>query len=199
MSTEAPNVFQKIAESTNHIVTPANVVSGLGFVASMHGATHLDTWRGVTETGIGFAADVVDGKVARATKTSSPLGEKVDATLDKIKTGYFAARLLLEKRAPGHLVGAVVAQNAVNAAITLYDQKHNDPPRVHPTKAGKRGMFAQNSGLGLHAIGAKLQESYPRAGKTVKLAGTAIGYTGIALSTIASVQYAQAAGILSRR
>lgn len=193
MSNPDQNVFQDIAELTGGVVTPANAVSVAGFAASMHGIGSLDSWRGITETATGFALDVVDGKVARATGTSSALGEAIDASLDKVKTGYLAARLLFEHRAPKGLVGAVVAQNALNALITLYDKKHNETPQVHPVRAGKYGMFVQNTGLGLHAIGSKLKERNTAAGMFVKQAGNIIGYTGVALSLVASVQYANAA------
>lgn len=189
--------IQKVAEATNGIVTPGNATSATGFGLSMHGISNLDGYGGLIETGAGFGLDVVDGKVSRATGTASPLGEVVDATLDKIKTGYFAAKLLLERRAPKGLVAAVIGQNALNAGITLYDKRVNDPPRVHPTKAGKYGMFAQNSGLFLHAIGTKIREKRPVAGKTIKLAGSVIGYTGVGISLVASKQYAGAAGIIN--
>lgn len=192
------NTFQQVAEKTHGIITPANAISAAGFILSMRGTRKPHTWKGIAQTGAGFMLDVADGKVARATGTSSPVGEAVDATLDKIKTGYFAFQMLREKRAPKSLVGAVLVQNAVNAAITSYDRNHNDTPQVHPSKAGKYGMFAQNSGLGLHAVGSKLQETHWVTGAAVKDLGSVIGFIGVALSFAASYEYAQTAGLLPK-
>lgn len=180
---------QQIADVTHDAITPANVVSGLGFLAAVYGIRHLDSWRGIVLTGTGFAADVIDGRIARATDTATPLGEKIDATLDKVKMGYLAVTLLQEERAPKGLVCGIITQNSLNASITLYDQYRNEEQQVHPVPAGKYGMFAQSSGLGLHAVGSKLAESRPAIGKAVKTLGSIVGYSGIALSLLASHKY----------
>ncbi len=191
-------VSKTVAEGTNYWITPANVVSPIGLGLSIDGSNKLGTWSGICETAIGFGLDVADGALARATDTASPKGEILDATLDKIKVGYFALKLFQENRAPKGLIGAVAAQNSLNAAITLYDKYTNEIPRVHPVKEGKRGMFAQNLGLGLHAVGTKLTETHPAAGASVKKLGSVVGYSGVALSLVASAKYARAAGLIDK-
>ncbi len=187
---------QAIAEATHDIATPSNGLSLAGFGFVMHGASRLNTWSGLIETGAGFVADIYDGKLARATGTNSDLGEKVDASLDKIKTGYFATRLLVENKAPRHLIYSIIGQNVINAGITLYDQKKNPIQNVHPIKAGKYGMFAQNAGLGLHAVGSKLAETHPKYGRATKILGTTVAYSGVTLSLLASKEYARQAHLI---
>lgn len=191
------NVFletsRHIAESTNDVITPANLISFAGLVSVLRGAKSLDTWEGVLKTSGGLAVDVLDGKVARYTGTNSALGEKIDATFDKVKIGYFVTHLWRQNSAPKGLIKAVVAQNGLNTAITLYDQLRNEEQKVHPSKAGKHGMFAQSTGLGLHAIGSKLKEAHPSTGAIIKMLGSLVGFSGVALSTLASYEYAKQA------
>src|SRR6478609_9535796 len=81
--------FQKIASYSSGVLTPANIVSLLGLSMVVFGLVLLlqgQSWAGVALLVIGRLLDIVDGAVAEATGTKSPLGEIVDASFDKLST-----------------------------------------------------------------------------------------------------------------
>ncbi|MDZ7744841.1 MAG: CDP-alcohol phosphatidyltransferase family protein [Candidatus Saccharibacteria bacterium] len=186
------NTFQRVANETYDIVTPANVIDGVALVGAFAGSRHLDKWGGIATCAASFAADVADGPVARGTGTQSELGEMVDATGDKIKLAFTAAAIWKHKLAPRHLISAVAIQNGINAVATTIDRSMDKEAVIHPSMFGKRAIFLQQAGLGAHVIGSKLEEDHPRMSKYVKRAGTAVGYTGVGLGIVASIGYVRA-------
>ncbi len=107
VDTDERNIFQKASDATGTIVTPANAIDAVAFVIALDGIKQHDTWSGIVKSGAGYAADAIDGKVARATKTQSDLGEAIDAGGDKIKLVYALAQIWKTKRAPRSLLTAV--------------------------------------------------------------------------------------------
>ena len=79
------NVWQQLQHATNDVITPANVLDAAAFGLSLYGIKNLDSWKGIGASALSFSADLFDGKLARATGTSSALGEAVDAGGDKVK------------------------------------------------------------------------------------------------------------------
>jgi phosphatidylglycerophosphate synthase len=191
------NKWQQIADATNDIVTPANALDVVFFGAGMYGANHLDEWKGIGASGASFVEDIANGWVARKTGTATELGEIVDATGDKIKLGRFLVKIWKEDRAPKSLVTAVALQNTANAAITLYDKRMHKVRRVHPSNDGKRAIFMQQIGLGLHVIGKKLEkEEHPSAASFTRKIGSAIGWLGVARGMKATIGYAEQAKLI---
>ena len=47
MTSEDMNVWQQVAEATNDIVTPANVLDVVGFGACIYGLRNLKSWKGI--------------------------------------------------------------------------------------------------------------------------------------------------------
>lgn len=151
--TRSVEIIQDIAEETHDVVTPSNIMSTVGFVMAVRGASQMDTPKGVAIMGIGRAIDVLDGKVARSTDTASDLGEMVDATLDKTAVAIMCYQAVRKNVVPKSVIGMIAAQNAVNAALSLYDRnQHPGDPHIHPSKDGKHTMFAQNAALGLFCL-----------------------------------------------
>jgi phosphatidylglycerophosphate synthase len=183
-SSPEKNVFQRISDATNTIVTPANVLDAAAFAVAVDGIRRHDTWSGIAKSGAGYIADMLDGKIARATGTQSPLGEAIDAGGDKLKLAFALTSLWRSERVPRPLLAAVAVQNAANAAIALYDRQINDPPLMHSSNEGKQTFAMQEFGIGLHVIGAKLEESRPSAGRALKAAGNIMGWAGVIRGTI---------------
>jgi cardiolipin synthase len=83
------NVWQKLAVATRGLATPGNIVTVVGFAIVVYGLSILllhQYWLGLLLIGAGRALDILDGIVAEATGTKSPLGEAFDATFDKLGT-----------------------------------------------------------------------------------------------------------------
>ena len=70
--------------------------------------------------------DVVDGRVARSTKTQSPLGEAIDAAGDKVKLAIALYKIWALDLAPKSLLSAVAIQNAANVALVAADRMRHD-------------------------------------------------------------------------
>lgn len=178
------NIFQKISDATYTVVTPANVMDAWAFVRGIQGIAEHDTWKGIGKSAVGYLTDLVDGPTARITGTPSRLGEIIDATGDKIKMAYALRKIWQTDRAPKSLLTAVAAQNAANAAITIYDLIANDKPQVHPSEEGKQTFAIQEFGIGLNVIGSKVAERLPKTGKAMKHAGTVLGWAGVVRGVI---------------
>jgi phosphatidylglycerophosphate synthase len=174
-----PNNWQRIAIATNDWATPANAIDAVAFGMAMHAASRLDTPAGIIEACAALMADFVDGKVARATGTSSDIGEAIDAGLDKVKLGRYLVSAWKDNLAPKLLLAGVAAPNIANTAITVYDRRRNVHPQVHPNDDGKKGIWWEQWGLGLHVIGNVVEKKQPAAGKALKTAGTAMSVYGI--------------------
>lgn len=145
---------QKIAAATGGIVTPGNVVSalGAGFVAAGLIDVYKDekVRRGVWKIGIGRAFDLVDGFLAHRTETKSPLGEAVDATIDKLAMGailaVFVKKDIISKRTAWH----IFSQNLANVALTAIAQEQGID--FHASAAGKQTMLLQGMTLGFNGL-----------------------------------------------
>lgn len=82
------NFWQRWAARTNGIVTPGNAISALGFVLVLYGLLLIyrgDVAVGMVMVALGRILDMADGYMAHKTGTKSPLGEAVDATIDKVE------------------------------------------------------------------------------------------------------------------
>jgi phosphatidylglycerophosphate synthase len=172
------NQFQAVAEATNGVVTPANVVSLTGLALVCDGSRRIikgQTKSGIVEIGIGRALDLIDGVVADKTGTKSPLGAAVDATFDKLGMAAGLAALYAKELAPRPVIVAHAMQNVANTAITATATKKGTP--TYASKEGKLAMSAQGLGLGLHGIARTFLSGKSRA----KLEAVAYGVDAIAI------------------
>jgi phosphatidylglycerophosphate synthase len=131
------------------ILTPANAVSAIGLMLSVHGAANIGRLHGVIEIGLGRLLDVIDGPVARRTH-SSRFGAVLDAVFDKLAIAAIAYQAWRYGIAPKALIGFIVVQNLANSAAAIYAEKKN--LRFESSTNGKYTILLQNLALGGFAL-----------------------------------------------
>lgn len=132
------NPWQKLAAATHGIITPANVISLVGTILTIIGLFGITTdlnFANVALIIIGRLADIADGFVAHRTGTKSPLGEIIDATVDKILAFAAVIALALGELAPLIVIIIVLAYSAVNSAVSATAKFQNIA--LHPSREGK--------------------------------------------------------------
>ena len=135
------NVFQKIAAATNGILSPANVISIVGFGLVIYGLVQIidqQFWFGLFFVAIGRLLDIVDGVVAEATHTKSPLGELVDASIDKIGTLLTIITLFIANIADWRIIIILILPQVIIPIVIFF--KRRQGINVHPTRSGKVSM-----------------------------------------------------------
>lgn len=141
-------VFQRIATSTGGVVSPANAITvvGLGIViVGLAAILQQQFWTGVVLLSVGRLLDIVDGLVAEATHTKSPLGEIFDAVADKIGTILTIFTLLFAQVAYWWVIVALVVPQVVIALVIMIKKTRGST--VHPTRQGKLSMAAAWVGI----------------------------------------------------
>ncbi len=136
------NTWQRLAATTQGVVTPANGLSLLGFALVCLGSWQLyrHAWAmGLSLIIIGRLADLADGHVANATGTKSQLGEFIDATCDKLAVAVIASLAIVTGVMPLWFVCVLLAVNIYLAGFGLLVGRKYD---VHPNRPAKLGTFA---------------------------------------------------------
>jgi len=132
---------QKLAFATHGIITPPNFISIIGLGLVIWGLAALvsgEYWTGLILLAVGRLLDIVDGVVAQKTGTKSPLGELVDATIDKIGTLLTIIALYVGAISFWWLITALLLPQVLISLLILY--KRSKKINIHPTKAGKLSM-----------------------------------------------------------
>jgi phosphatidylglycerophosphate synthase len=135
------NRWQRAGSATHSVVTPGNIATAVGFVLVLYGLwqlLHHHYIVGGVALAIGRGLDVVDGWLAESTGTKSPLGELLDASIDKVGTiltiiVFFAAGL-----APWWALVALLTPHVIISLITFVLLQKGR--RLHPTREGKLSM-----------------------------------------------------------
>src|SRR5690349_11384075 len=81
------NSWQRLAKLSYGVMTPGNLLSFIGILLVGIGLAAINRqhiWKGLVLLAMGRLCDILDGSAAEYTGTKSPLGEAVDASLDKI-------------------------------------------------------------------------------------------------------------------
>jgi phosphatidylglycerophosphate synthase len=151
---EKLNIFQKVASKTRGVITPGNILSITGGLMVVSGLVDIYSGdkerRGIWKVGVGRLIDVIDGVVADKTGTKSPLGEAVDASVDKLAmagiVGVFVRREIITKQTAKH----ILAQNISNIAIT--GLARSTGADLHPSSSGKQAMLLQGMTLGFSGM-----------------------------------------------
>ena len=145
--------WQRLAASSHGVLTPANFVSLIGALLMVRGLLFLrddQLIRGTVLVLVGRFADILDGIVADYTKTKSPLGEAIDATVDKILL-ILALYVLLDKSLIPLVVGAFMAVHAVyNIAVSTIARQLK--ARLHPSRAGKLSAAIEWMSVGFYLL-----------------------------------------------
>ena len=137
------NAWQKLSAKSNGILTPGNIISVIGFGLVIYGLTCLlneNYMRGLVFVLVGRAADVLDGWASETTQTKSPLGEIMDASIDKLGVLFTFIALFIAGIAPYWVLALLVAPQLINTVVGLKAFRSNK--RIHPSKSGKLSMAA---------------------------------------------------------
>ena len=180
------NSFQKIAAATNSIITPANVITVIGLGIVIYGLIEIlnqHFWTGLIALAVGRLLDIVDGVVAEATGTKSPLGEIFDAAADKIGTLLTIIVLFVASITHWWLIALLLIPQALIPLVIFY--KRQKGVKVHPTRQGKLSMAASWAAI----VGLLLTKAL---NDSVVLASLSNGLVaiGVALGLYALWQYA---------
>jgi len=134
------NRWQQLAARTGGVVTPGNLASTLGICLVGAGLVYIGferLWAGLALLAAGRLCDLLDGTAAERTGTKSPLGEAVDASLDKIAALAALVVFTAAGVLPWPFALAIGLQNLPTSALAVAakSRKHI----IHPVAAGKVG------------------------------------------------------------
>ncbi len=159
-STKDPhNFWQKVAIRSHGVLTPANIASVIGGLLALYGLWIIldgETVKGLGFIAAGRIADVADGIIAERTKTKSPLGETIDATVDKIVIGATLLVLGAMELVPWLIIGIVALQNIANVIISVVAKLRDKT--IHPSRLGKVSAAFSWVTIILYPLGQHLQE-----------------------------------------
>ena len=165
------NKYQKVADRTNGIITPANLISLAGLALTIRGARNIakkNDVKALTQIGLGRALDIADGFVADKTGTKSPLGEAVDATFDKLAVASCLPALYKRQIINREFAGALAIQNITNSVFTVVAKLRIQ--EIHPDKSGKDSAFKSWVAVGTHYL-ANIADDYDCFESSVVLQG----------------------------
>ncbi len=141
---EKQTPLQRVAARTQGLVTLGNAVTLLGGGLTLLGlfwAFYIPGYAGLIAIGCGRLLDILDGYLARRTKTSSPFGEGLDAAVDKL-TAVTALTLFLI-HGNGQFVVIfllLLIEEMATAVLILWSRRHGIV--LHPSRLGKYTTFA---------------------------------------------------------
>src|SRR5215213_11904062 len=147
------NIWQRAALRTHGIGTPSNAVTLVGFVLVVIGLQQILHQHYLLGTGLlvtGRLCDILDGWLAEHTGTKSPLGELLDAVIDKIVTILTVATFFAAHIAPAWVLIALVTPHILIAVIILGWRTHN--VAFHPSLVGKLSMAGVWMSLVVYAL-----------------------------------------------
>ncbi|HET7673260.1 MAG TPA: CDP-alcohol phosphatidyltransferase family protein [Candidatus Saccharimonadales bacterium] len=132
------NAWQRLAYRSHGIVTPANIASLVGGALAMYGLWLILDGRivsGLVYLSLGRIADIADGMIAEYTRTKSPIGEMIDATIDKFVVASALIVLGALELVPWIIILLIALQNAVNVMISVIAKLRHKA--LHPSRLGK--------------------------------------------------------------
>ncbi len=136
------NSWQKLAAATKGFVTPGNFFSVLGLLSVPIGLWLIIDGKhylaGAIVLAAGRLCDLLDGWAADKTGTKSPLGEKIDASFDKISTGLVLLGLWLGTDFPLLFVVLLLVPHLLITPLALAAYRHGKS--FHPSLPGKLSM-----------------------------------------------------------
>ena len=193
--TSERNIFQKVAAKTKGYVTPGNSVSVAGLLLTHSGLIDINcgnSIRGITKVGVGRVMDIADGFVADKTGTKSSIGEKFDATIDKILMADALWLLHKKEMVPATAAVFIGAQNLVNTVATgIATLRRNE---IHSSREGKITTAMQWVAIGGYCIDAMVSpDSLSDHASIVRKAADGMTAASTALGVYVNIDYAQTA------
>lgn len=185
---EARTFWQRLAYRTHGTVTPGNITSVLGGVLVFWGLyiVHTQATFGILLVIVGRLADIADGILADRSKTKSPLGEAVDATMDKFTAAGVLIIFVHDAMLPLIPALCIAVQLGLNAALALYARVRHIT--MHPSKFGKISAFIAWGALLLFPVASRLH-----AGSIIRLLIETLAYAlfgiFVILGSLATVAY----------
>jgi phosphatidylglycerophosphate synthase len=153
------NLFQRIAAKTKGVVTPGNVVSATGAALVTVGLADIAKNRKTRGTILligGRLLDLGDGTVAELTGTKSPIGEGVDAVIDKAEIAIGLPLLVAKGMVPLERAIDLGVQNATSATINAIAKAKGI--EIHPSRSGKDWTMGCWSTVGSYCIEGSAKE-----------------------------------------
>jgi len=150
---QSRSVWQRLAVRTHGIATPSNAITLAGFALVLVGLLAVLSRQYLLATvllTIGRLCDILDGWLAEATGTKSPLGEFLDAAVDKILTILTVAAFFAAHIAPTWVLVALVTPHILIALI-LFGWRIRKV-MFHPSLAGKLSMAGVWLSLLIYAL-----------------------------------------------
>lgn len=181
--------LQRVAASSNGIITPGNAISLLGLIIVLIGVWQLFTENIFIGTGLivaGRLADIADGVVANRTKTKSPVGEAVDASVDKLEALIILVAVAALALAPIYVILLLALHHLANTALYILARKRGG--RVHPNAIGKISTVLEWVALAGYIISNAASISSNQASIVVTLSFIFF-ITAIAMFVISTVEY----------
>jgi cardiolipin synthase len=133
------------------VLTPGNLITLLGLGLVVLGLVLLsqkvDVWLAVICLVIGRLADLLDGLVAHRTRTKSPVGEAMDAAVDKLEIILTVIVIWLLGLLPTAAFILCAVHAVYNVGLSVY--AHFTAHRIHPTRAGKLATASQWAAIAL--------------------------------------------------
>jgi phosphatidylglycerophosphate synthase len=137
------NPWQKAAARTVGILTPGNIATAIGIALVIYGLLAIldrEYWWGVLLIIVGRLCDLLDGWLAEATRTKSPLGEMLDASIDKIGTIMTVVVFYIAGLATWWLLTLILLPHVIIILISVNARRKN--VKLHPSRTGKVSMAA---------------------------------------------------------
>jgi phosphatidylglycerophosphate synthase len=137
----AMNDWQRLAQRTGGVITPANAITVIGLVLVIIGlllVAQKHYTAGLVIVIVGRLCDVLDGTIAERTHTKSPLGEALDAGFDKLASLAALWTLATTHIVPWGVAIVILVPNVLNAALTVLAKRRGTD--LHPSKYGKLFM-----------------------------------------------------------
>ena len=136
-------VWERLAAKTQGVVTPGNILTLTGGVVTLSGLWMLSAQQfgaAFWAIGIGRVCDVLDGHVARLTRTASPIGEVLDAGMDKVVILVAGVILALEHTAPLAVLLVIITLQIIVAVLATAARLGHI--QLHSSRVGKYSTFA---------------------------------------------------------
>lgn len=135
--------LQRMAAQSLGIITIGNAATLIGAGLTLIGlflAFGGSLHSGLIMAAVGRLLDIFDGHLARHTKTSSPVGEALDAGFDKLTVVVAMTLFLLSSDMPVALIFVLLlVEEITTAAITIWARRQGIV--VHPSRLGKYTTF----------------------------------------------------------